>query len=147
MSRILIAVVLGTLLAVAPPPPQNKDKAKDRPRDRGTPGEKIDASVNRELAGVIEKVEATGENSGALKMRSSGPARERIYHYTFHVDGRTKILTSKARPLKDGLKSARLARGAEVLVQFDDRPPGKVKPSPPGKHFALRIQLIEPTRK
>jgi len=147
MSRIRIAVVLGLLLGAGLVLAQEKDKAKEPPRDKGPRGEKIDARVNRSLAGVVEKVEAKSENSGTLQMRSSGPAKESLYRYTFLVSSKTKIVTARGKPLKDGLKSRRLAKGAEVVVQFDDRKPGSDRPAPAGKHFAHRIQLIEPTKK
>ena len=146
MSRSLMAVVLGSLLGTGLVLAQDKDKVKDKPK-RPALGEKIDARVNRSLTGVIEKVEAKTGASGVLKMRSSGPKKESPYRYTFLIDAKTKILTAQAKPLKDGLKSPRLKVGAEVVVQFDDRKPGSDKPAPAGKHFAHRIQLIDPRAK
>jgi len=139
MSRVWSAVVLGTLVGAGLVLAQGKD--------RGGRGEKIDSRVNRSLTGVVEKVEVKSATSGTLKMRSSGPAKGSLYRYTFLVNDRTKIVTAKGKALKDGLKSPRLAKGAEVVVQFDDRKPGSDKPAPAGKHFAHRIQLIEPTKK
>jgi len=143
MLRVLAVILMCALPGAGFLPAPEKVK----PPDRKPTGEKIDAKANRSLTGVVEKVQAKGEQSGTLKMRSSGPAKEKLYRYTFQVDASTKFLTAAGKALKAGLKSPRLARGAEVVVQFDDRKPGTSKLAPAGTHFALRIQLIDPEKK
>jgi len=150
MVRVTIGL-LGVLLclgvALAQP---GKEEPKDKPRDKGVPSEKIDPRVSRSLTGIVEKVVATEENSGTLKMRSSGTREGKLYQYTFQIDARTKILTSKGETLKGGLKSPLLAR-AEVRVVFVDRPREGDKPSPDGDkdrpaaaelHMARTVQVI-----
>src|SRR4051794_33544327 len=101
MSRALIAVVLGLLICVSSIRAQKKEVPEERPKDKGPATERIDAKTSRSLTGTVEKIEAKDENNGTLKMRSSGPREGKLYHYTFQVDSKTKLLTAKGEQLKD----------------------------------------------
>ena len=92
----------------------------------------------------VRTIEAKDEKTGTLKMCSSGaPKTSTRYHYTFQIDAKTTFLTSKGKPLADGLKSSQLT-DAEVMVEFVDQKPGSDKPAPSGVHYARKVQLIKP---
>jgi hypothetical protein len=139
MTRVLIAVTMSLLCTVPSFAQSKEEKPKDKPSD---PVEKIDASVDRSITGIIDLVEAKDAETGKITVRSSGPAKGTPYQYIFQVDkGKTKLQDAEGKPLTEGLNSQQLT-GAEVRVEFVDERSNSTDPTAPGVHFARKLQII-----
>src|SRR3954447_22305551 len=108
MARLIVGLVLALAVCAG-----GLVVAQDRPKPpekKGPKVEAIDSKVDRSVTGRVEKVRAKGEHHGTLTVRTSGPGPDQKgpaspYAYTFRVDGKTRLLTSKGKELEGGLKA------------------------------------------